>query len=335
MSYNETLKRVNERKKARIRERQLKEIQKTVLKPVSDNIGLVVGATALAAVGFASVNTSMVFAEGVKVEDTVNDTVSVDSKKEFAVKQISYVHKPVVDTDKTEVKTCTAGFSSNLNDISKSTVPTALKSVDVIRNDLIKATCAYQTKQDEEKAKALAKEAEKKKEEEKKALEQKRAEEKWNREVAHCKAQEINVFENWRTSKGNAISNSKTRTHMSYTAVTSHSSMQYRVLNSADAWSSEFTGLRMVGDRYCVAVGLKYGVAGDKIDLVMEDGSVVKAIIGDIKAEKDTDETRMFQKDDGSIVELITDGTPYDADKVPAVLKQHITRIVNVEGMEF
>lgn len=324
MSYNETLKRVNARKKARIRERQVAEFKKTALKPVSDNIGLVVGATALATLGFASVNTSMVFADGVVIEDTVSDNDVLDNKKNFAVKNISSVHKPVIDTDKTEVKLCTAGFSANLTDISQSKIPTSPISVDVIQNNLVKTTCAYQEKKEKEK-----------KEEEKKALEKRKKEEKWNREVEYCKQQEVNVFENWRTNLGNGKSNSKTRTHMSYTAVTSHSSMQYKVLNSADAWSSKYTGLRMVGDRYCVAVGLKYGVAGDKIDLVMEDGSVVKAIIGDIKARKDTDETNMFQKDDGSIVELITDGNPYDADKVPAVLKQHITRIVNVEGMVF
>ena len=324
MSYNETLKRVNARKKARIRERQVAEFKKTALKPVSDNIGLVVGATALATLGFASINTSMVFADGVVVEDTVSDNDVLDNKKNFAVKNISSVHKPVIDTDKTEVKLCTAGFSANLTEISQSKIPTSPVSVDVIQNNLVKTTCAYQEKKEKEK-----------KEEEKKALEKRKKEEKWNREVEYCKQQEVNVFENWRTSLGNGKSNSKTRTHMSYTAVTSHSSMQYKVLNSADAWSSKYTGLRMVGDRYCVAVGLKYGVAGDKIDLVMEDGSVVKAIIGDIKARKDTDETNMFQKDDGSIVELITDGNPYDADKVPAVLKQHITRIVNVEGMVF
>ena len=324
MSYNETLKRVNARKKARIRERQVAEFKKTALKPVSDNIGLVVGATALATLGFASINTSMVFADGVVVEDTVSDNDVLDNKKNFAVKNISSVHKPVIDTDKTEVKLCTAGFSANLTEISQSKIPTSPVSVDVIQNNLVKTTCSYQEKKEKEK-----------KEEEKKALEKRKKEEKWNREVEYCKQQEVNVFENWRTSLGNGKSNSKTRTHMSYTAVTSHSSMQYKVLNSADAWSSKYTGLRMVGDRYCVAVGLKYGVAGDKIDLVMEDGSVVKAIIGDIKARKDTDETNMFQKDDGSIVELITDGNPYDADKVPAVLKQHITRIVNVEGMVF
>lgn len=324
MSYNETLKRVNARKKARIRERQVAEFKKTALKPVSDNIGLVVGATALATLGFASVNTSMVFAEGVVIEDTVSDNDVLDNKKNFVVKHISSVHKPVIDTDKTEVKLCTAGFSANLTDISQSKIPTSPISVDVIRNNLVKTTCSYQEKKEKER-----------KEEEKKALEKRKKEEKWNREVEYCKQQEVNVFENWRTSLGNGKSNSKTRTHMAYTAVTSHSSMQYKVLNSADAWSSKYTGLRMVGDRYCVAVGLKYGVAGDKIDLVMEDGSVVKAIIGDIKARKDTDETNMFQKDDGSIVELITDGNPYDADKVPAVLKQHITRIVNVEGMVF
>ena len=324
MSYNETLKRVNARKKARIRERQVAEFKKTALKPVSDNIGLVVGATALATLGFASINTSMVFADGVVVEDTVSDNDVLDNKKNFAVKNISSVHKPVIDTDKTEVKLCTAGFSANMTDISQSKIPTSPVSVDVIQNNLVKTTCAYQEQKEKEK-----------KEEEKKALEKRKKEEKWNREVDYCKQQEVNVFENWRTNLGNGKSNSKTRTHMSYTAVTSHSSMQYKVLNSADAWSSKYTGLRMVGDRYCVAVGLKYGVAGDKIDLVMEDGSVVKAIIGDIKARKDTDETNMFQKDDGSIVELITDGNPYDADKVPAVLKQHITRIVNVEGMVF
>lgn len=312
MSYNETLKRVNARKKQRIKERQIQEFKKTVLKPVSDNAGLVLGATALATVGFANMTVPMVFAEDITVEST-EDVSDLATEKDFAVKNISNVHKAVVDTDKTEVKACTAGFSSHIADMSANYVPTTVASVDVVKNALVQTMCALEEKEPELSEEEIS----------------------WNNEVAYCMAQDVNVYENWRTNLGKGKSNSKTRTHMSYKKVTSHCSMQYKVLNGANAWSSKYTGLRMVEDRYCVAVGLKYGVAGDKIDLVMEDGSVVKAIIGDIKSNRNTDETHMFQRDDGSIVELVTDGTPYDVDRVPAVLKQHITRIVNVEGMEF
>lgn len=220
----------------------------------------------------------------------------------------------VVDTN--EKVHVTAGVSAEL---AKMNTPLETNAVTVVRNALLDdmVTASMEQKEAEEQAKAEKEEAK---------------EQAYQEEVDYCMKQPVNVFDHWRTGRGNAVSNSATRTHMSYTAVTARNTMQYKTLNSANSWSSKYTGLRMNGERYCVAVGLKYGKAGDKIDLIMEDGSLVKAIIGDIKARNDTDETNMFQKDDGSIVELITDGTAYDADRVPSVLKQHITRIVNVEG---
>jgi len=96
--------------------------------------------------------------------------------------------------------------------------------------------------------------------------------------------------------------------YMPYTAVTNQGSRQYAVLNGADAWSDPATGLRMVGDRICIAIGQGYGMkAGDKVDVVLDDGSVVKCILGDMKALCDTDPNGLYHNTDRDVVEMIVD----------------------------
>lgn len=122
-------------------------------------------------------------------------------------------------------------------------------------------------------------------------------------EVALCEATSYNV------SDGTGKCNSAVRTHMAYTKVTSRSSAQYALLNSEDAYTDKKTGLRMYQGRYCIAVGSGYTQKiGSKIDLVMEDGSIIQCVLGDCKADKDTDaETHTYCKWDGSVAEFIID----------------------------
>lgn len=96
--------------------------------------------------------------------------------------------------------------------------------------------------------------------------------------------------------------------YMPYTAVTNQGSRQYQVLNGSDAWSDPATGLRMVGDRICIAIGQGYGMkAGDKVDVVLDDGSIVKCILGDMKALCDTDPTGRYHNTDRDVVEMVVD----------------------------
>ena len=104
------------------------------------------------------------------------------------------------------------------------------------------------------------------------------------------------------------VANRTAHPYMPYKAVTSRGTTQYKLLHGADAHSDVVTGLRMVGDRYCIAIGQGYGLrAGDKVDVVLEDGTYIKCIVGDMKAIVDTDPTRKYQNTDRNVVEMIVD----------------------------
>lgn len=122
-------------------------------------------------------------------------------------------------------------------------------------------------------------------------------------EVALCEATSYNVPENV------GKCDSTVRTHMAYTKVTSRTSAQYALLNSEDAYTDKKTGFRMYQGRYCIAVGSGYTQkVGSKIDLVMEDGSIIQCVLGDCKADKDTDaKTHTYCIWDGSVAEFIID----------------------------
>lgn len=109
---------------------------------------------------------------------------------------------------------------------------------------------------------------------------------------------------------------SNVKTYMPYTAVTSKTSDQYKLLYSDRAYTDSETGLRMVDGRYCIAVGTGYcSKIGTKIDLVMEDGSIVKCILGDVKADCDTDATNRYHQIDGSVAEFIVDYSIFNSKK--------------------
>lgn len=122
-------------------------------------------------------------------------------------------------------------------------------------------------------------------------------------EIALIQATQPNVMDGLGNCK------STTRSYMRYTAVTSKTSPQYALLYGERAYTDPETGFRMVDGRYCIAVGSAYTQKiGTKIDLVMVDGTIIRCILGDCKADRDTDaETHSYCTGDGSVAEFIVD----------------------------
>lgn len=101
--------------------------------------------------------------------------------------------------------------------------------------------------------------------------------------------------------------NSWFKSYMPYTAVTDTSSSQYELLNGSDAYTDINTGIRMVGDRYCIALGSYYTTEiGQKVDLVLDNGNVIKCVLGDCKADCDTNASNQYAGS-GDVAEFIVD----------------------------
>lgn len=121
-------------------------------------------------------------------------------------------------------------------------------------------------------------------------------------------------------------SNNAFKAYMSYTAIKSQSSMQYK-LQLQCTTSTE--GFRMYGDRYVIAIGTYYTeTVGTLIDVYLENGTMIPCIVGDIKANKDTDTTNRQVPTNGNVIEFIVDTN---------VMSEDILRsgnISNVSGFE-
>ena len=99
-------------------------------------------------------------------------------------------------------------------------------------------------------------------------------------------------------------SNNSFKSYMSYKCITNRSSKQYKF--QQECYTGNY-GIRMKDGRYCIAVGSYYTTKiGKKIDLVMENGAIIKCILADCKANAHTDSTNR-QNPNGSIAEFIVD----------------------------
>lgn len=94
------------------------------------------------------------------------------------------------------------------------------------------------------------------------------------------------------------------KSYMSYKTLTSKSSYQYKLQQKADTDSN---GFRKINKRYCVAVGTAFDAqVGQYLDVSLENGTIIECIVGDIKADKDTDKSNTFTKN-GCCLEFIVD----------------------------
>ena len=100
------------------------------------------------------------------------------------------------------------------------------------------------------------------------------------------------------------------KSYMSYTAITKESSPQYKLQQIS--YTGNF-GIRMCNDRYVIAVGNGVEASvGTVVDLVLENGTIIPCIVGDLKANKDTDAANLVSLN-GCCSEFIIDKSAIDS----------------------
>lgn len=106
------------------------------------------------------------------------------------------------------------------------------------------------------------------------------------------------------------------KSYMSYAAITSKSSPQYKMQHEK-AYTGK-NGIRQVDGRYCVAIGSYFtDEIGTLFDLVLKNGTVIPCILSDQKADKDTDLQNIVTKHNGCLSEFIV-----DMDKLKSSIKK-------------
>jgi hypothetical protein len=79
---------------------------------------------------------------------------------------------------------------------------------------------------------------------------------------------------------------------MSYKKLTDKSSLQYELQQYCH---TDENGFRRYNDYYCVAVGTAFNMQiGQRFDIILENNTIIKCVVGDIKADIDTDKSNTF-----------------------------------------
>lgn len=102
------------------------------------------------------------------------------------------------------------------------------------------------------------------------------------------------------------------KSFMDYRTITDKTSKQFNMQDN-EAYTDVNTGLRMVNDRYCIAVGSYYTkTIGKKIDVVLENGTIIPCIFAEAKSDEHTDKLTHRQNPNGSVIEFIVDTSLLD-----------------------
>lgn len=120
----------------------------------------------------------------------------------------------------------------------------------------------------------------------------------------------------------------KTKTYAYYTAVTAKSTPQYKLLNSDECYTDEKTGIRMIDDCYCIALGSYYGsTIGTKYKITLSSGNSFNAILCDQKANRHTDENHQYAVKNKDIVEFYVEKR-----KIPKNIRGDYGRLEQFKG---
>lgn len=104
------------------------------------------------------------------------------------------------------------------------------------------------------------------------------------------------------------------KSYENYKNITNTSSPQYAL--QQEAYTGDY-GIRMVGDRYCVAMGSHWAKKiGTKLDVYLESGELIKVILGDNKQDQHTSHGRKVGADNKDVLEFIV-----DVDQIPEKVK--------------
>lgn len=108
-----------------------------------------------------------------------------------------------------------------------------------------------------------------------------------------------------------APKNSGFKSYMDYRMITNKDSKQYGIQEYYATTGNH--GIRMVGDRCCVAIGSYFNVeVGQLFDIVLENGTVIPCVVADMKADVDTESTNMITSHNGCMSEFVVDTQSLD-----------------------
>lgn len=119
-----------------------------------------------------------------------------------------------------------------------------------------------------------------------------------------------------------------TKTYAHYTAVTAKSTQQYKLLNSKECYTDPETGIRMVDDCYCVALGSYYGSEiGTKYRIEFSTGKSIKVILCDQKSNRHTDSNNQYAVRNKDIIEFYV-----QKDMIPKSIRGNYGNLSKFEG---
>ncbi len=100
------------------------------------------------------------------------------------------------------------------------------------------------------------------------------------------------------------------KSYMGYNMLTDKNSAQYQL--QLNAYTGNY-GIRMINGRYMVAIGSYFGLRiGDEFDIILENGTIIPAIMGDLKDNKDTDSNNVYTVATNCCTEFIVDTGSYE-----------------------
>ena len=115
--------------------------------------------------------------------------------------------------------------------------------------------------------------------------------------------------------------------YMDWKIIKNKGSYQYTLKNNAEGYDKK--GFGKIGDRYTVAVKPYYGDVGEYLNIGLENGKSIKAVVADIKStENGTTGDAKYIHSDGSIVEWVVDGNGATGTPAfPGYSKSAITKV--------
>lgn len=114
---------------------------------------------------------------------------------------------------------------------------------------------------------------------------------------------ECELYEMWTHD----TANSQKMTYMDYRAITDITSKQYQLQQDPYCVVDERGFLMYRDNWYVVAMGSYWGKIGDKFIVRLENGTIIPVIMGDYKANVDTDREHYAYAKDGHVLEFLID----------------------------
>lgn len=97
------------------------------------------------------------------------------------------------------------------------------------------------------------------------------------------------------------------KSYMDYRTITDETSLQYKLQNEY-AYTDKESGIRMVGDRYCIALGSYFTTEiGQYVDLILGNGTIIPCILADQKDDAHTDDMNAVTIESDCVSEFIVD----------------------------